>query len=217
MTIQFKHLWWGAAPAVALGFVALHPGRAIATPTEFPLSPSAVAPSHYKVDPVHSGVGFEIVHMGLAHVQGRFTKFDGHVMVDHDNMANSSVEFTVDVSSVDTAVGPRDDHLRSADYFDATKFPTMKFKSTSVKETEKGWVVNGNLTIKDQTKPMTIGFKFNGPMEDPRMGKVVGVIAEPFVVKRSDFKVGSTDKMPNGVMPLSDEVFVRVSFEAKAQ
>jgi polyisoprenoid-binding protein YceI len=64
---------------------------------------------------------------------------------------------------------------------------------------------------------MTIGFKFNGPMEDPRMGKVVGVIAEPFVVKRSDFKVGSTDKMPNGVMPLSDEVFVRVSFEAKAQ
>src|SRR3954471_14668694 len=88
----------------------------------------------YTIDPVHSNVGFTIRHF-VSKVPGKFTKFNGTITVDREKLAASSAEATIEIASVDTGNQKRDDHLRTADFFDAANFPTMKFKSKSWKKT----------------------------------------------------------------------------------
>jgi polyisoprenoid-binding protein YceI len=110
----------------------------------------------YTIDPVHSQVGFSIRHF-VSKVPGKFNKFSGTVTVDRANPAASSAEATIEIASVDTGNQKRDDHLRTADFFDAAKFPTMKFKSSSWKKTgENTYDVVGALTIKDVTKDVIL-------------------------------------------------------------
>ncbi|MGV3616758.1 MAG: YceI family protein [Fimbriimonas sp.] len=203
---------------LALGFVsviAFHPGRAYAEPriAQGKAAPMIVSGT-YNVDPMHSGVYFEIVHMGLARVTGRFNKFSGKIVEDAKDLGKSSVEFTAQVDSVDTMIPARDTHLKNADFFEVEKYPTLKFKSTKVAKTKEGYVVTGDLTIKDKTKSISIPFKHYGPLKHEMMGTVVGIVAEPIVIKRSDFGVGSTTPLPDGTMGASDEVTIRISLEA---
>lgn len=108
------------------------------------------------IDPVHSSIGFSIRHF-VSKVPGKFNKFQGTITVDRENLARSSAEATIDLASIDTGNQKRDDHLRSADFFDATKYPKMTFKSTSWKKTgENTYDVVGDLTLKDVTKPVTL-------------------------------------------------------------
>ena len=120
------------------------------------LGARATAAETYVIDPVHSSVGFNIRHF-VSKVPGRFAKFSGTITVDRANPAQSSAEATIDIASVDTGNQKRDDHLRTADFFDAAKYPTMKFKSTSWKKTgENTYDVTGDLTLKDVTMPVTL-------------------------------------------------------------
>lgn len=120
------------------------------------LGARATAAETYVIDPVHSSVGFNIRHF-VSKVPGRFAKFSGTITVDRANPAQSSAEATIDIASVDTGNQKRDDHLRTADFFDAAKYPTMKFKSTSWKKTgENTYDVTGDLTLKDVTRPVTL-------------------------------------------------------------
>lgn len=117
---------------------------------------ASAATETYTIDPVHSSVGFNIRHF-VSKVPGKFNKFTGTITVDRANPEKSSAEATIDVASIDTDNQKRDDHLRSADFFDATKYPTMTFKSTSWKKTgEDTYDVTGDLTIKDVTKPVVL-------------------------------------------------------------
>ncbi|MDO8539378.1 MAG: YceI family protein [Opitutaceae bacterium] len=110
----------------------------------------------YTIDPVHSSVGFTIRHF-VSKVPGKFTKLSGQVSVDRANPANNSVSATIDATSLNTENKKRDDHVRSADFLDAAKFPTIAFKSTSWQKTgENTYDVSGDLTIKDVTKPVVL-------------------------------------------------------------
>src|SRR5688572_21919219 len=118
-----------AAAAAAVGYIALHPGYAIAEPRYADLQPEAITKkATYELDKNHSGVYFDVLHLGLAKVMGRFNKMEGKFVVDPADLTKSEVDFSADIASIDTAIEARDKHLRSADFFDAEKFPKLSFK-----------------------------------------------------------------------------------------
>jgi polyisoprenoid-binding protein YceI len=134
------------AAAFALGFATL----------------ASAAVETYKIDSAHSSVGFNVRHF-FTKVPGVFAKSSGTIVVDRDDLAKSNVEATIDVGSVNTREGQRDKHLLGADFFLAEKFPSMKFKSTAWKKTGADtFDVTGDLTIKDQTKPVVLKVKLLG-------------------------------------------------------
>ena len=204
---------------LALGFGAyasLHPGVSlaesrIARGKSTPIATQAT----YTIDPQHAGIYFEIMHLGLSKITGRFNKFSGKIREDAKDLTNSSVEFTAQVDSVDTAIAARDKHLCAADFFEVAKYPELTFKSTKVEKAKEGYVVTGDLTIKGKTKTVSIPFKHFGPLKLAvgDMSTRIGVIAEPITMKRSDFGVGGAFKLPDGTEGASDEVTVRISFE----
>ena len=204
----------------AAGFAALaalHPGVSYAGPRVAGLRPTPLAKqAGYTIDPQHAGIYFEITHLGLSKVTGRFNKFSGKVVEDSSDLTRSSVEFTAQVDSIDTAIAARDNHLKNADFFEVSKYPELTFKSTKVAKSKDGYVVTGDLTMKGKTRSVSIPFKHYGPLTLPVGDKStrIGVIAEPITLKRSDFGVGGDFKMPDGTIGASDEVTVRISFEA---
>ena len=122
----------------------------------------------YTIDPSHSTVGFVARHAMVTTVRGAFPKFEGSAHIDTANPAASSVSLTIDVSGVDTGSADRDGHLRSGDFFDVEKFPTMTFTSTEVvREDASTWLITGDLTIKGVAKPVTIEFESTGSARDP--------------------------------------------------
>lgn len=195
---------------LAAGYVLFHPGITYA---ETPLAKTLEATSlpqegNFTVDPVHTCVGFDIGHLGLSRVQGRFSKLVGSLHADAKDIAKSSVNITIDASSIDTAVAPRDADLRSPNFFDVAKYPELTFASTSVRKNKSGFIAVGNLTIKGVTKPVTIRFKVYGPIKDPWGKTRIGVVAEPLVIHRSDFG------MTYDADTVSDDVTIRLSLEA---
>jgi len=198
-------------------YVVLHPGVAYAEPRMAAgmVTPFAQA-GVYSIDTMHTSISFEINHLGLTNVHGRFNKFTGKIVEDEKDLAKSRVEITIDASTIDTAIAARDAHLRTAEFFDTAKYSTITFKSTKVEKTKTGYAVTGDLTIKGKTKSITIPFKHYGPYEMKGMGDQparIGIIAEPITIKRSDFGVGSTAPLPDGRMGASDEVVIRLAVE----
>ncbi len=205
-----------ALAAASIGYVALHPGVAYAEP-RFATRPATdfAQQGTYTVDKDHCSIYFEITHLGLSQTHGRFNKFSGKLKEDPSDLTKSSVEFTAQIDSIDTGVSARDGHLKTADFFDAAKHPTLTFKSTKVEKAKDGYVVTGDLTIKGKTKSISIPFKHYGPytLNVGDMSTRVGIVAEPIKLKRSDFGVGGDFKLPDGREGASDEVIVRISFE----
>ena len=117
---------------------------------------------NYDIDPRHSYIGFKIRHMGITDVAGSFRDFNGTINYDPKDISKSSVNFTAKVTSIDTGVAPRDNHLRSADFFEVEKYPEMTFKSTKVEKKGKTLMVYGDLTMKGVTKQIEIPFTING-------------------------------------------------------
>lgn len=119
----------------------------------------------YALDEAHSKVGFEIPHLVISTVEGRFTKFEGEIELA-DKFTDSKVTAAIDVSTIDTSNGDRDKHLKSADFFDAAKYPKMTFKSKKITGTAEKFQVVGDLTIKAKTKEVTLDGKFLGVVKD---------------------------------------------------
>ena len=164
----------------------------------------------YKIDPVHSSVGFAIRHF-FTNVPGAFTKFSGTITVDRDHLENSSVAATIEVSSVDTRTEKRDNHLRSPDFFDAAKFPVMTFKSTAWKQTGEGaFDVTGDLTIKDVTKPVVLKVKLLG-FGPGMQGAMLSGWEASTTLNRNDFGITTFPKV------LGDDVAVTITVEADQQ
>jgi polyisoprenoid-binding protein YceI len=121
----------------------------------------------WQIDPVHSEIEFEVRHMMIAKVRGRFNVFEGIVAIA-EIPEDSYVEVLVDAASIDTGDEQRDGHLRSADFLDVEHYPTLRYRSAEVLPgTDGGWAVNGDLTIKDVTRPLTLEVSFNGAATDP--------------------------------------------------
>jgi len=199
-----------ALPVLATGYVLFHPGVSFAVT---PLAKTGAATGfqqegNFTVDPVHTCIGFDIGHLGLSRVQGRFPKPVGSLHADAKNVSKSSVKITIDASSVDTDVVPRDADLRSPNFFDVAKYPEITFASTSIRKRGGRYVAVGDLTIHGVTKPVTIRFKAYGPIKDPRGNTRIGVVAEPLTIHRSDFA------MTHDADTVSDDVTIRLSLEA---
>jgi polyisoprenoid-binding protein YceI len=122
----------------------------------------------WNVDPSHTRVGFSVKHLVISDVKGEFSKVSGKAQIDESDLSKSSVEMTIEVASVDTRDEKRDAHLKSADFFDAAKFPTITFKSTKVVAGKDGAVtVTGDLTMRGVTKPVTLEGTISKTIVDP--------------------------------------------------
>jgi polyisoprenoid-binding protein YceI len=176
---------------------------------------AAADPVVYKVDPDHSGVGFTIRHF-VSNVSGRFKDFDGVVKYDKANPAASSVSFTVQAKSIDTDNDDRDNHLRSPDFFDVEKFPTLTFTSTSVKAADADTLeVTGDLTIKGVTKKVTIPVDVLGSVKTPR-GEKAG-FETSFKLDRKEYGITWNRALDTGGAILGDDVKVVISVESDRQ
>lgn len=168
----------------------------------------------YNFDKAHSFIGFKVKHMGLIDVPGFFRDFTGTVNFDSADPAKSTVEFTAMATSVDTGVAGRDGHLRKADFFDVEKFPELTFKSTSVSKKGEGWIVNGDLTMRGVTKPVSIPFEVTGFVPGgERAGAKIGIAGET-KINRRDFGVNYGNNLPSGVPQIADEVKIVLQIEA---
>lgn len=161
------------------------------------LAASAMAQvQSWKIDPNHTAAQFSVRHMGISTVRGAFTKVSGSVEYDPANPAKTTVEATIEAASVDTRVEMRDNDLRSPNYFDAAKYPTITFKSKSVEAAGEGKLkIVGDLTIHGTTKEVTLDVDGpSAPTTDPRGNAHVGASATT-KIKRTDFGVGSSNPM----------------------
>ncbi len=129
----------------------------------------------WNIDKTHSEVGFAVRHMMISTVRGKFTRYDADVSLDPANLSAAKVTARIEAGSIDTGEEKRDGHLRSGDFFDAEKFPTLTFTSTKVVKNGDDVEVTGNLKIKDQEHPVTLKGEVTGPSKDPWGNQRVGV------------------------------------------
>jgi polyisoprenoid-binding protein YceI len=115
---------------------------------------------------MHSEVQFKVKHLVISTVTGAFKTFEGELTTENDDFQNANINFSLDVNSIDTNQQMRDDHLKSAEFFDAEKYPKISFKSTSFTKDGDDYKLQGNLTIKDVTKPVTLDVEFGGSAAD---------------------------------------------------
>ncbi|MBO6511217.1 MAG: polyisoprenoid-binding protein [Roseibium sp.] len=164
--------------------------RFAATALAFSLMAGAAVaqPVAYEFDKSHANLSFTYNHLGYSTTDGRFGNWEGSLLIDKETPSNSSVEFTIDIDSLDTFWADRDTHLKSADFFDAAKFPQATFKSIKVEQTgEQQLVVTGDLTIKGITKPATLTVNVTAMGEHPMAKKEAAGFAVTTVLKRSDY------------------------------
>jgi polyisoprenoid-binding protein YceI len=172
---------------------------------------AASAADIYKFDPSGSTVGFS-VHQFLGTTRGKFTSFNGRIEVDRERPENSSVSAQIDVRSIDTQIKKRDDHLRSAEFFNVEKFPRITFKSRSVKRTgpQSGDIL-GDLTMHGVTKPITLHVKLITPLTDTAHTRW-SVTTDP--ITRRDFNLMFTPAAES-VSGISQTVAINIEIEAK--
>lgn len=165
----------------------------------------------YKVDKAHSKLGFAITHMMISEVEGQFNSFDVTLVSSKEDFSDATVELTADVNTVYTNNERRDGHLKSPDFFDATKYPTLSFKSTSFTKTgEKAYKLVGDLTIHGVTKSVTLDATLTGSTAG-RDGKKIVAFKTSGIINRIDFGVGSSNPGQG------DDVTLNAKMEFKAQ
>jgi polyisoprenoid-binding protein YceI len=170
----------------------------------------------YKIDKSHSEVIFQVRHL-VTKVRGRFDEFEGTVAINDDKPELSSVEFTIQATSIDTNEAQRDTHLRSADFFDVENYPTITFKSRKiVKKSNEAYDVLGDLTIHGVTKDITLPVTHLGTAKDPWGNERVGFEAE-VTLNRKDYGLTWNAPLEVGGFLVGDEVKVSLSVQAVAQ
>ena len=168
----------------------------------------------YTIDPTHSTLGFVARHAMITKVRGSFTDFSGTAEIHGSAPETSSVNVDIDVASVDTRNADRDGHLKSGDFFDVEKFPTMSFKSTSVAVTDSSTVeITGDLTIKSVTKSVTIPFEFTGEAVDPFGNTRIGFEGKT-EVNRREFDLTWNAALDTGGVLVSEKI--KLEFDVSA-
>ena len=170
------------------------------------------------VDPVHSNVDFSVKHMMISRVKGTFHQFDATIEADPTDLTTANIEFTVDLSSIDTRNKDRDGHLLSADFFDVEKHPKMTFKATKiVKKDEGDYEVTGELTIRGTTREETFDVEFEGVAKDPMTGAEKAGFSAEGKIKRSDYGLTWNAALETGGVLVGDEVKISIHIEASKQ
>ena len=165
------------------------------------LAPLHAAAQQWHLDTVHTNFFFDVKHT-YATVRGQFMDFSGDVYFDPDHPETSRFDFVIKVNSVDTRVGKRDTHLRSPDFFDATKYPFMTFKSARVLSAgDNKYIVEGTLTIKDVSRDLALEFVYHGQKENPlKPGEIVAGLDTTLTIDRLEYHVGDGKFYKMGVV-----------------
>ena len=169
----------------------------------------------WKIDSAHSEADFAIKHMAISTVHGSFRGVSGMIHFDPSNVAKSGVDASIDVNTVNTGVDGRDKHLKSPDFFDTTKFPTMTFKSTGVAKSGEGYKVAGDLTLHGVTKQVVLSLETPGKEQVGMDGKSIhrGFTATT-TINRKDFGLTWNGSVKSGDAVLSDDIKIELDIEA---
>jgi len=176
--------------------------------------PAAAATSEWKIDPQHSSAQFSVRHMAISTVRGAFSKVNGTILLDDKDITKSTVNVTIDVSTVDTREPDRDNDLRSDKFFDVAHFPTMTFKSRKVEQLAPGKLkVTGDLTIRGTAKEVVLDVEGpTAPVKDP-WGNVRAAATATSKVNRQDFGVKWNATLDNGGVVVGDDVNITIDAE----
>ncbi|MGV0811704.1 YceI family protein [Mycolicibacterium boenickei] len=168
----------------------------------------------WAIDPVHSSINFSVRHLMVSKVRGSFETFSGAVVVGEDG--TPSVSATIDVNSINTRNEQRDAHVRSADFFDAERYPTATFVSTGVRPDGDDYIVDGDFTLKGVTKPVSLKLEYNGVNPGMGQGAVAGFEAS-VVLNRKDFGIDIDMPLETGGTVVGDKVTITLEIEALKQ
>ncbi|MGG1486434.1 YceI family protein [Peribacillus castrilensis] len=166
------------------------------------------------VDPTHSAIEFSVKHMMIAKVKGSFNKFEASILANPSDLTTAEIDFTVDVASIDTRNADRDNHLRSADFFEVEKNPTLTFKSTKIVKTDEDeYDVTGNVTLNGVTQEETFNITFEGQGKDPWGNEKAGFSGKG-KVKRSDYGLTYNAALETGGVLIGDQITLTIEIEA---
>ena len=166
----------------------------------------------WTIDPAHTSVGFTARHLGLSKVRGQFSGFRGEIDGDPNDITTATARFEVDLASVDTGNADRDAHLKSADFFDVEKFPTMTFVSKSIGRDGDGYKVAGDLTIKDVTREVELDYEHAGEVVDPFGNRKLGGTLST-TLKRSLWGLTWNVPLDSGGWLVSDNVAIEIDLQ----
>jgi polyisoprenoid-binding protein YceI len=165
----------------------------------------------WTIDVSHSNVGFKVKHLGLAKTRGRFAAFDGTVEIG-ENPTDTRIDVRIDAASVDTNDAKRDEHLRSADFFDVENHPHLTFRSTGVRGEGTEWVLDGELSVAGVTRPVSLEVEFDGLATDPWGGTRAGFTAST-QVNREDFGLTWNAALEAGGFLVGKQVTIELDVE----
>jgi polyisoprenoid-binding protein YceI len=172
-------------------------------------APTAVSATVWKLDPTHSNIEFSARHLMLTTVRGRFADVEGTVAVNGATPDTAAVEATMKVASIDTRTEQRDQHLRSADFFDVENYPAITFKSTTISGSRERFTLTGNLTIRGTTKPVTLDVTYEGTGKDPWGGERMGFSADGKIDRR-EFGLTWNQALEAGGVVVSNEIKIHI-------
>ncbi|MFY0742864.1 YceI family protein [Solibacillus silvestris] len=165
------------------------------------------------MDQAHSTIGFEVKHMMVSKVKGQFTNYSADVEVDNlEDLTSAQIEITIDTTSINTNNEDRDNHLKSAEFFDTEQFPDIKFKSTSITKDGEDYKVSGDLTIKDVTKPAVFDVEYGGKGTNPWGVEVYGFEAET-KIDREEFGLTWNAALETGGVLVGKDIKIKVELE----
>jgi polyisoprenoid-binding protein YceI len=173
-----------------------------------------MATESFDIDISHSSVGFTVRHLVISKVHGQFTKWSGSIAFDSANYSASKVEVSIDAASIDTRDEKRDGHLKSPDFFDVEKFPTLTFKSTKVEGSGETVKVHGELTIHGVTKSVVLDGEYVGRGKDPWGGERIGFTAKT-KIDRKDFGLGWNQALEAGGVLVGENIDITLEVQAK--
>jgi polyisoprenoid-binding protein YceI len=183
--------------------------------TETAVQIHGYTPGTYKLDPVHSDVAFTVRHMMVSKIRGHFTKVEGDIVLA-PNPLDSYATATIDPNSIDTNNPQRDDDLRSSNFFEVDKYPTIDYRSTAVRHTEDGFDVDGELTVHGVTQLVTLALDVNGFTKDP-YGNIRAGFSATGEINRKDFGITTNIPMDGGGVVIGDMVQLFIEVEAILQ
>jgi polyisoprenoid-binding protein YceI len=173
-----------------------------------------MAMEKWTFDTIHSSVNFWVRHLMVAKVHGRFAKWSGSLAFDDKQLATAQAQVEIDATSIDTKDPQRDGHLRSADFFDVEKYPTLSFKSTSVEDVRgANFKLNGDLTMHGVTKSVTLDVEYAGRAIHPQMGERAGFSAHG-TLNRKDWGLVWNQTLDAGGLALGDKIEIHLEIEA---
>jgi polyisoprenoid-binding protein YceI len=178
-------------------------------------SVASAEPGTFKIDPDHTNVGFSVRHM-FSNLNGRFGAFDGAVTLDPKTGQVTAAKGVIQTASVDTRHEKRDGHLKSPDFFDVAKYPTMTFTGKSFKQGPDGTEITGDFTLRGVTKPVTFKTKFLGAGPDP-WGKTRAGLTAHARINRKDYGMDFNKVLDTGGLLIGDEVDINLEIEAIQQ